>query len=555
MATLPNIANLNQSGVATATPLAVAPVNPQGNITSVGQVGQTPTPVSQTTGNTIADTITKARQQYPNSDGAILNAFIRDNQTTHPDVVKTVQSLMSNDRASRNNNPTAMTTDVATSLGLKDGTDFTAGNNFSTSTGDLTTAQLNGDPIQTTIKAFDTAAANGTPIFQTASGKPRWSYIDMTNQQWQAKTAEQKAQVIAEMKTKGEGSTGYSPTQILDSLVRDNPSQQNGNQNGNQTGNQTTPLPTLGHELAPEFHKDYWSGLGSDLSGAVSQIGQSAQDAFKGKINPISGLVQVAGGVAGALSDVVGKAAEMVPGVKIAEDELGLGVGALAKTTAGQTVVKSMQNWATTHPELAGDMNAGFNIITAIPILNGFSVLKNVVLDSASVALRNLAEKQAVSDLSEVVSRTVGGREALQAVPDGLKTLMTNNAIPDITTEGGVSRYSTQGAYDTISKQISKIDDTELQSTLAKANVPDISQRPALADLRANALQTTQDELKDPSGVNTMFDRIQAKYGDYPTLQQINEAKRTVSKQIGEAAFSDPNMTANKLSAGLYKKG
>lgn len=103
-------------------------------------------------------------------------------------------------RTDRNNNPTAMTTDVAKSLGLQEGIDYTQGDPFSTSTGaTLYTAKLNGDPVQTTIKGLDTAAQSGKGAFQTASGKPRWSYINMTDQEWLSKTPEQKKQIVSQM--------------------------------------------------------------------------------------------------------------------------------------------------------------------------------------------------------------------------------------------------------------------------------------------------------------------------------------------------------------------
>lgn len=60
-------------------------------------------------------------------------------------------------RTDRHNNPTAMTTDVARSLGLVEGVDYTKGDAFPNNP-NLFTARLNGDPIQTTIKALDTAA-------------------------------------------------------------------------------------------------------------------------------------------------------------------------------------------------------------------------------------------------------------------------------------------------------------------------------------------------------------------------------------------------------------
>ncbi len=110
-------------------------------------------------------------------------------------------------RTDRHNNPTAMTTDVARSLGLVEGVDYTRGDAFPDNP-NLFTARLNGDPIQTTIKALDLAAQDpNKSAFRTQWGQPRWTYIDMTDEQWNAMTPEQKTATITTM-YKNEGGTG-----------------------------------------------------------------------------------------------------------------------------------------------------------------------------------------------------------------------------------------------------------------------------------------------------------------------------------------------------------
>lgn len=94
-------------------------------------------------------------------------------------------------RTDRNNNPTAFTTDVAKTAGLKEGVDYVKGDTFSG--GKYATAKLLGDPIDTTIKVIDNIG------FQTASGKPRWSYINMSKSEWDKMNYNQKKQVIATM--------------------------------------------------------------------------------------------------------------------------------------------------------------------------------------------------------------------------------------------------------------------------------------------------------------------------------------------------------------------
>lgn len=100
-------------------------------------------------------------------------------------------------RTERNNNPTAMTTDVAKTLWMVEWVDYIVWDKFQDS--NLHTARLLWDPIETTIRAFDNAAAKGIWIFYTQWWKQRWSHTAMTNEQWKKLTDEQKRNVIYAM--------------------------------------------------------------------------------------------------------------------------------------------------------------------------------------------------------------------------------------------------------------------------------------------------------------------------------------------------------------------
>lgn len=101
-------------------------------------------------------------------------------------------------RTDRHNNPTAFTTDIAKLAGLKEGVDYVAGDSFAN--GQYRTARLLNDPIDTTIRVIDKIG------FQTASGNPRWTYINMPKKQWDSLSYSQKKYVIAKM-YKQEGGT------------------------------------------------------------------------------------------------------------------------------------------------------------------------------------------------------------------------------------------------------------------------------------------------------------------------------------------------------------
>lgn len=95
-------------------------------------------------------------------------------------------------RTDRHNNPTAFTTDIAKQAGLKEGVDYTVGDPFPGNP-NYRTATILGDPIDTTIKVIDKIG------FQTQSGAPRWTYINMPKSQWNAMSYDQKKQTIAKM--------------------------------------------------------------------------------------------------------------------------------------------------------------------------------------------------------------------------------------------------------------------------------------------------------------------------------------------------------------------
>ncbi len=289
--------------------------------------------------------------------------------------------------------------------------------------------------------------------------------------------------------------------------------------------------------------------LGQEIKNRVGDLTKAVADTTTGKINPISGVIQTAGAVAGGIGDVVNKGLELIPGVKKVEELLGKGVGKLANTSAGQSVINSIAEWSKKHPELSADIGAGFNIATAIPILRGLGAVKNIALDSVSTALKGIAEKGAVKDLTEVASRTVGGRKMLKASPDSIKTLVKERALPEI--ENG--RYATKDAFDNLENSISSIEDNQLQTELGKAQEV-ISRSHESEGLRAPSITTLKDEAiknaeKELSGTGNLasakariakiFDENQGIYGDSPTLQQINEMKRTVRRGVN---FTSPQV-------------
>jgi hypothetical protein len=283
--------------------------------------------------------------------------------------------------------------------------------------------------------------------------------------------------------------------------------------------------------------------------GLVQQLNERGQDfsnatQMTAKGDVVSGVLQMGGALGGAIGDVVNKGLELIPGVKAIEGVIGSGIGKLAQTEPGQAILKSVKDWSDKNPELAKDAEAGFNILTAIPILKGLGIVKNLALDSASMALKNVAEKTALKDFTSTIARNVEGRNALASGAEAdIKTLIAERAIPEI--ENG--KYATKEAFNNLETKISEIENTKFQPILEKGGTTQVADRIPLETYKQKAMADAVSQLKETKPIENYFDRLKAKYGDYMSLGQVNEAKRIVANNIKEASFASPTFSTDKL--------
>lgn len=292
-------------------------------------------------------------------------------------------------------------------------------------------------------------------------------------------------------------------------------------------------------------------GLGQELGGRIQDASQAVSNTLSGKINPLSGVIQGVGAVAGAVGDMVNKGLELIPGFKGVENLLGQGVGYLAKTPVGQSVGKAIQDFSIAHPELSKDIGAGLNIATALPIFDGLAALKNVAMDSASIALKNIAEKGAIKDLSEVASRTIGGRNFISAVPESVKTMVQERALPEIV--GG--KYTTDTSTSKLISSISNIDEKQLQPVLEKISTNQNFGQ-SLSTLKKMAIQEAENDttLKEAGVVPQALKQIENRfngwahsYGDSVDLATENRLK------IGSGKFSDWSTPEGSADKAIYR--
>lgn len=211
------------------------------------------------------------------------------------------------------------------------------------------------------------------------------------------------AQRVSQFYQQKKGQT--APTGGFNPAPFSNPSPGQFDFSGTQTG-ANAPDPNQG-----TFVGDVSNTLGKAGTGVAKAFG----DTLSGQINPLSGLIQGVGSIAGGVSGLVSNTLEHTPIVggivKGAEGLIGQGVQAAANTGIGQDVIGKYQQFAQAHPELAGDISSGIDIATAIPVLKGLGIAKDVAKTGLSTAL-----KGSVDSTLETIAPKLTAKEAAKAL-------------------------------------------------------------------------------------------------------------------------------------------
>lgn len=159
----------------------------------------------------------------------------------------------------------------------------------------------------------------------------------------------------------------------------------------------------------------FLQSLGNDASTAAKGVEQAATDTGTGKINPLSGLIQGAGAIAGGITSGINDTATHLPVVgglvSGAEGLLGKAVGAAANTAPGKAIAGGVQSFSQNHPELAGDINGALNIASVVPVGKAIGAVKDI----AGAALEG-GTKDAVYD---AVAPTLTKKATAEAVASG----------------------------------------------------------------------------------------------------------------------------------------
>lgn len=354
------------------------------------------------------------------------------NQTRYIGTTGGTAGYAANDpvRIVQNNNPTAFTTDVAKTMGLIEGQDYIAGTPFTDSTGQtLYTAQLLGDPIQTTIKGLDQGG------FYTASGAPRWSYVSQLPQDivnnWANATPDQKEQVVQDMYQFEGGKGTLGGTQISATP----PSGPQANVIDPTTGISPNGLYSAALQYAATGNMP---SLGSSSSSAQVKSARQQIISIAGAINAASG-----GTIAGNKAEIASNASALT------QQSNYFNTIQRSVNTVDQNI-KLLQ-------EAAGHVNN-----SSVPIAN--QLTNDVKLSTGDGALNafNAALQTVRSEYSNILARggTVTDQtrgEATNLLPSNLDADQLNQVISVLQSEGQNVLTAAQGQVDAIQHKINNI--------------------------------------------------------------------------------------------------
>ncbi len=148
---------------------------------------------------------------------------------------------------------------------------------------------------------------------------------------------------------------------------------------------QSAVLPAGGQPIpgAQPEETGFLGDVGASFATAGGRLSKAVGQGIEGQINPMSAILQSVGAGAGLVGDLTSNVLENTPIVKNVWEGItglvGKGVKGFTDTEAGQGLIGNYQKWAQEHPEAAGNLGAGFDIATAIPVLKGLKVAKTSV--------------------------------------------------------------------------------------------------------------------------------------------------------------------------------
>lgn len=326
-------------------------------------------------------------------------------------------------------------------------------------------------------------------------------------------------------------------------------------------GNYTPPPPTPQQykpaeksgiqSLAGQVDQTPERGLGgfiNETGQAFTRTGEGINKAVGADYNNIvSKGIQVGGALAGTVGDITDAALGNLPVVggayRTATDLIGGAVQGAMETAPGQKALE----WADKHPEAAGNIGAGLNILSVIPFFKSLKAGAKGFSDARTALTASKVEKQAQDEIRNTLTqkkdRVLDRAEKRGLDPIG--TLIKNPAyLPDVIEQGGKNIYDAKQAARAVQQSIDAQEKT-LQNLFASTIKQNVG-----VDINKVKDQVFKDIL--PKGkinvnkaaiereLNRLFGDIISSAGrNYISLSDLNDIKRQVRKGINFDAI-DP---------------
>lgn len=360
--------------------------------------------------------------------------------------------------------------------------------------------------------------------------------------------AQKVAQEYQRLKTGGQAAP-IGPTQFQTTVSRETPEQ----------GGILSQLGTGTIEPPKEPSKlDYRLGQGGE---ALFKLAEGVSELNVPKI--FSGTLQTGGALAGGALDLVdaGVNAVTLGGYDAAMDFIGKKVLApVFKGVGGENWMKDWQEFATEYPEIAKNIGAAGNIVSAVPVFKvlnqGLGATKDLVGSAvAKTGFIKTAEEAAKAEIrqSGASAPSKAGQVLSPQVIKGQKvdpvdTIVDGDYLPDVVEDAnGIPRYSAGTAMNKLDESLN-IDEKNLQSMLEDASSKGIVGYVPISSLREQAKPliikafTDQGDMVDVAlrKAEKIFNGYQKYKGDLVPLTELNNMKRGIREAVN---FNSPKVS------------
>ena len=323
---------------------------------------------------------------------------------------------------------------------------------------------------------------------------------------------------------------------------------------------QFTPAEQSGAQTLNQQIGGDEDGLIADLGDAFSGVGTGASEAYRktatGEINPLSGVLQGAGALAGGVGNVIDAGLTNLPIVgkpyEKATEVIGKGIGGAMEATGAS-------QWMQENPEAAGNIEAAMNIASVVPFLKSLSLGRKGLQDAATGFNAEGVARQATEEIEGSLTKGTG-RALDRAKSRGLDPVMVlvndPKLLPEVIERNGKFVYDSREGAQALQRSIDA-DEQALQNLFesTRAMNPDMD---GLSFNINNVAQRTMDDVLDGLGNTGAYDDVKralTRYFDsykssmrgteFIDLSQLNAIKRDIRSNLNFEAI-DPFSTTVK---------